>query len=73
MKLNISKVYYSFFVVVLYFFLGILLLYKYIIWQEVPDYRMAAFAVAVMGYGIYRGYRTYREYKKFKEEENDDV
>ena len=72
MKLNISKVYYSFFIVVLYFFLGILLLYKYVIWQEVPDYRMAGFAVVVFGYGIFRGYRIYREYKRTKEEENDD-
>ncbi|HBY53518.1 MAG TPA: hypothetical protein DEH15_13885 [Marinilabiliales bacterium] len=73
MKLNISKVFYSFFIVVLYFFLGILLLYKYVISQEVPDFRMAGFAVVVIGYGIYRGYRTYREYKRTKEEENSDV
>ena len=73
MKLNISKVFYSFFIVVLYFLLGSLLLYKYVLKQEVPDYRMAGFAVIVMGYGIYRGYRTYREYKKTKEEENGDV
>jgi hypothetical protein len=72
MKLNLSKVFYSFFIVVLYFFLGILLLYRYVILQEVPDYRMAAFAVAVIGYGSYRGYRTYREYKRIKEEETND-
>lgn len=73
MKLNISKVFYSFFIVVLYFFLGALLLYKYVITQEAPDFRMAGFAVIVIGYGIYRGYRTYREYKKAKEEESDDI
>jgi small neutral amino acid transporter SnatA (MarC family) len=73
MKLNISKVFYSFFIVVLYFLLGSLLLYKYVLKQEAPDFRMAGFAVVVIGYGIYRGYRTYREYKKTKEEEIDDV
>lgn len=72
MKLNITKVYYSFFIVVLYFFLGAIMLYKYVIQQQVPDYRMAGFAVVVFGYGIYRGYRTYGEYKRSKEEENDD-
>jgi predicted membrane chloride channel (bestrophin family) len=67
MKPNMSKVFYSFFIVVLYFLLGSLLLYKYVIKQGVPDFRMAGFAVLVIGYGIYRGYRTYREYKRNKE------
>ena len=63
MKLKISKGIYNFFVVVLYFVFGILLLFKYLVWQEVPDFRMAAFGFVVLGYGAFRGYRAYRDYK----------
>lgn len=70
MKLKIPKVIYSFFVVVLYFLFGILLLLKYLVWQEVPDFRMAAFGGLVLAYGIFRGYRAYRDYK-LKDEETD--
>ncbi|MBL7969468.1 MAG: hypothetical protein JNK09_20880 [Prolixibacteraceae bacterium] len=64
MKLKISKVIYNFFVVVLYFVFGILLLLKYLAWQEVPDLRMAAFGAIVLAYGIFRGVRAYLEYKQ---------
>jgi len=63
MKLKTSKVLYNFIVVVLYFLFGVLLLLKYLVWQEVPDFRMAAFGVVVLGYGAFRGYRAYSEYK----------
>ncbi|MBV5315955.1 MAG: hypothetical protein JZU47_21830 [Prolixibacteraceae bacterium] len=70
MKLKISKGIYNFFVVVLYFLCGILLLFKYLFWQEVPDIRMAAFGIVVLGYGAFRGYRAYRDYK-INDEETD--
>jgi len=63
MKLKLSKVLYNSIVVVLYFLFGILLLFKYLVWQEVPDIRMIAFGIVVLGYGTFRGYRAYREYK----------
>jgi hypothetical protein len=70
MKLKIPKVIYSFFVVVLYFLFGILLFLKYLVWQEVPDIRMAAFGVVVLAYGTFRGLRAYHDYKQ-KDEETD--
>jgi uncharacterized membrane protein len=63
MKIKVSKVLYNSIVVVLYFLFGILLLFKYLVWQEVPDIRMAAFGIVVLAYGTFRGYRAYREYK----------
>lgn len=72
MKLKIPKVIYSFFVVVLYFLFGILLLLKYLVWQEVPDIRMAAFGFVVLAYGTFRGFRAYRDYKKDEETNRHD-
>jgi uncharacterized membrane protein len=63
MKIKVSKVLYNSIVVVLYFLFGILLLFKYLVWQEVPDIRMAVFGIVVLVYGTFRGYRAYREYK----------
>lgn len=63
MKIKVSKVLYNSIVVVLYFLFGILLLFKYLVWQEVPDIRMAVFGIVVLAYGTFRGYRAYREYK----------
>jgi predicted membrane chloride channel (bestrophin family) len=62
------KIVYGFFVLVLYLMLGILLLLKFLVWQEVPSFRMASFAIVVIAYGIFRGYRTYKEYQTFNEE-----
>jgi hypothetical protein len=73
MKLKISKILYSFIVMILYFLCGILLLLKYMVWQEVPDIRMAAFGVVVLGYGAFRGFRAYREYKTKDEETEKNV
>ena len=73
MKLKISKVLYSFFIVVLYFLFGVLLLFKYLVWQEVPDIRMAAFGIVVLAYGAFRGYRVYREYKTKDGETGENV
>lgn len=70
MKLNISKVLYSFVVMVLYLVSGTLLLLKYFFWQEVPNKSLASFGLVVMLYGLYRGYRAYRDYKTYKEEQN---
>ncbi len=61
-----AKIIYSFFIVVLYLVLGILLLLKYLVWQEVPGLSMALFGVVVMAYGIFRGIRGYREYQNLK-------
>jgi len=63
MKLKMPHVIYNSVVVVLYFSSGILLLLKYLIWQEVPDVRLALAGIVVMAYGIFRGYRAYSEYK----------
>lgn len=63
MKIKVSKVLYNSIVVVLYFLFGILLLFKYLVWQEVPDIRMAVFGIVVLAYGTFRGYRAHREYK----------
>lgn len=63
MKIKVSKVLYNSIVVVLYFLFGILLLFKYLVWQEVPDIRMAVFGIVVLAYGTFRGYRAYQEYK----------
>lgn len=68
MKLQIPKVIYNFFVVILYFLFGILLLLKYLVWQEVPDFRMAAFGGLVLAYGAFRGFRAYSDYKQKDEE-----
>jgi hypothetical protein len=68
MKLKFSKVLYNSIVVILYFVFGTLLLLRYLVWQEAPDFRMAAFGFAVLGYGAFRGYRAYREYKTNDEE-----
>lgn len=65
MRLN-ARVIYSFFIVVLYLVLGILLLLKYLVWQEVPSLSMASFGVIVIAYGLFRGYRGYRDYKNIK-------
>jgi hypothetical protein len=73
MKLKISKVLYNLFVLVLYFLFGILLLLKYLVWQEVPDIRMAAFGAVVLAYGAFRGFRAYRDYKSKDEETNRHV
>lgn len=73
MKLKISKVLYNFIVVVLYFLSGSLLLFKYLVWQEAPDFRMAAFGAVVLGYGAFRGYRAYRDYKTKDEDTYENV
>jgi hypothetical protein len=71
MKLKTLKIIYNFFVLVLYFLFGTLLLVKYTIWQEVPDFRMVAFGVVVLCYGAFRGFRAYQEYKSKDEGLND--
>lgn len=68
MKLNNIKFLYSFFILILYLGLGILLLLKYLVWQEVPNVLMASFGIVVMAYGLFRGYRAYRMYQKSNEE-----
>jgi uncharacterized membrane protein len=72
MKLKNAKHIYSFFIVVLYFVLGILLLLKNLMWQEVPGLSMALFGVVVMAYSFFRGYRAYKAYKT-QEEESDET
>lgn len=71
MKINNLKILYSFFILVLYFVFGILLLFKYLVWQEVPSLSMASFGIVVMAYGVFRGYRAYRSYQTSKEKEDE--
>jgi hypothetical protein len=40
---------------------------KYLVWQEVPSYGMAAFGFVVILYGLFRGYRAYSEYQSSKD------
>lgn len=54
------KIIYSVVIVVLYFVSGTLLIFKYLIWQEVPNFNLAAFGGVVLVYGGFRAYRTYR-------------
>ncbi len=70
MKLRNIKLFYSFFIVVLYFVFGILLLFKYLVWREVPNISLGIFGVVVLLYGLFRGYRTYMEYVESKKEED---
>ena len=72
MKTLNPKLIYSFLILVLYAVSGILLLVKYLIWQEVPDWRLGAFGLVVIGYGIFRGYRVWNEYLRNKETDRED-
>ena len=71
MKLRISKILYSLLIVVLYLTFGILLLLKYLVWQEVPSISLSIFGVFVIIYGLFRGYRGYKAYQTEKEEQNE--
>ena len=50
---------------------GILLLYKYLVWQEVPSVGMASFGIVVILYGFFRGYRGYKAYLTSKKEQDE--
>lgn len=58
------KIIYSVVIVVLYFVFGTLLIFKYLIWQEVPNLSLVAFGVVVLLYGGFRAYRTYRDFQE---------
>ena len=71
MILKNSKILYSFFILILYLVFGILLLYKYLVWQEVPSVGMASFGIVVILYGFFRGYRGYKAYLTSKKEQDE--
>lgn len=63
------KVLYSFFILVLYLLLGILIILKFLVWQEVPSVGLSLFGVVVIAYGFFRWYRAYRAYQSENEDE----
>lgn len=71
MKLKNIKFLYSFFILILYLLFGILLLFKYLVLQEVPSYTMASFGIVIMAYGFFRGYRAYKLYQNSNEEQDE--
>jgi hypothetical protein len=66
------KIIYSVVIVVLYFVFGTLLIFKYSIWQEVPNLSLMAFGGVVIIYGGFRAYRTYRSYQETKNNVDDE-
>lgn len=72
MRILKPKILYGFIIAVFYAVSGILLLFKYLIWQEEPDWRFVAFGLVVIGYGIFRGSRVWREYLTNKELDRKD-
>lgn len=65
------KIIYSIVIVVLYFVFGTLLIFKYSIWQEVPNFSLVAFGVVVILYGVFRAYRTYRNFQELNSNAGD--
>lgn len=65
------KIIYNVVIVVLYFVFGTLLIFKYSIWQEVPNFSLVAFGGVVIIYGGFRVYRTYRNFQELNRDADD--